>query len=334
MQEQTKRWRDGEDGQRAVTSRPRDVKRLRVHCPFLHARVCERAWGCTRGWGRVGRWGRGGAGRQGRARARAHLDDVGVGAALVRLVVLRVLEQHLVHVGAGVLEQLVGVVEDDERDLAVAQHAQLVRLLHQPELPLGERHLQGGSGRPGGAQSRPAQEPHLQAAGRSPCLGSPHVRVTQLCPQESLVWGRNRPASHGQDTSHSPLAGGRGLRFQWKHLRVPVLGTMTGQGGRTEGLPALPLGSEDGRIRAWKRGVPRSLEACPWLVGRGTGQPGESRVLRAAGRWGFPLHGSLQTRFLQEALSEWLQGTEAEVSTLPHCTAGPRTSSPVGSAHQ
>lgn len=50
----------------------------------------------------------------------AHLDDVGVGAALVRLVVLCILEQHLVHVGAGVLEQLVGVVEDDERDLAVA----------------------------------------------------------------------------------------------------------------------------------------------------------------------------------------------------------------------
>ena len=71
----------------------------------------------------------------------AHLDDVSVGAALMGLVVLRVLEQHLVHVRAGVLEQLVGVVEDDERDLAVTEHAQLVRLLHQPELPLGERHL-------------------------------------------------------------------------------------------------------------------------------------------------------------------------------------------------
>lgn len=49
----------------------------------------------------------------------AHLDDVGIGAALVWLIVLRVLEQHLVHVGASVLEQLVGVVEDDECDLAV-----------------------------------------------------------------------------------------------------------------------------------------------------------------------------------------------------------------------
>ena len=34
-------------------------------------------------------------------------------------------------------------VEDDDQDLAVAQHAQLVRLLHQPELPLGESHLWG-----------------------------------------------------------------------------------------------------------------------------------------------------------------------------------------------
>lgn len=73
-----------------------------------------------------------------------YLDDVGVGPALVRLVVLGVLEQDLVHVGAGVLEQLVGVVEDDEGDLAVAQDAQLVRLLHQAELPLGERHLVDG----------------------------------------------------------------------------------------------------------------------------------------------------------------------------------------------
>ena len=70
-----------------------------------------------------------------------YLNDVSIGPALVRLVVLCVFEQDLVHVGAGVLEQLVGVVEDDEGDLTVAQHAQLVRLLHQAKLPLGERHL-------------------------------------------------------------------------------------------------------------------------------------------------------------------------------------------------
>ena len=72
---------------------------------------------------------------------RPHLHDVGVCPALVWLVILRVLEEHLVHVGAGVLEQLVGAVEDDQRDLTVAQHAQLVCLLHQPKFPLCKCHL-------------------------------------------------------------------------------------------------------------------------------------------------------------------------------------------------
>ena len=52
-----------------------------------------------------------------------------------------VLEKDLVHVCAGVLEQLVVGVEDDDGYLTVAQHRQLVSLLHQAELPLGERHL-------------------------------------------------------------------------------------------------------------------------------------------------------------------------------------------------
>lgn len=60
------------------------------------------------------------------------------------LVVLCVLKQDLVHVSAGVLKQLVGVVKDDESDLAVAQDTQLVRLLHQTELPFGEGHLVEG----------------------------------------------------------------------------------------------------------------------------------------------------------------------------------------------
>ena len=36
---------------------------------------------------------------------------------------------------------LVAAAEDDEGDLAVAEDGQLVRLLHQSELPLGERDL-------------------------------------------------------------------------------------------------------------------------------------------------------------------------------------------------
>ena len=73
-----------------------------------------------------------------------YLNDVSIGPALVRLVVLCVFEQDLVHVGAGVLEQLVGAVEDDQGDLAVAQHAQLVRLLHQAKLSLCKRNLNEG----------------------------------------------------------------------------------------------------------------------------------------------------------------------------------------------
>lgn len=69
------------------------------------------------------------------------LNDVFIGAAFVRFVVLGVFQQHVVHVGAGVLEQLVGAVEDDESDLTVAEDAQLVRLLHQTKLPLGEGYL-------------------------------------------------------------------------------------------------------------------------------------------------------------------------------------------------
>ncbi len=74
---------------------------------------------------------------------RAHLDNVAVGAALVRLAVFGVLEQNAVHVSAGVLVELACAAEHDERNVAVAQHRQLVRLLHQAELALRERHLRG-----------------------------------------------------------------------------------------------------------------------------------------------------------------------------------------------
>ncbi len=59
----------------------------------------------------------------------------------MRLVVLGVLEEDAVHVGGGVLEEFVVRVEDDERDLAVAEHRELVGLLHEAELALREGHL-------------------------------------------------------------------------------------------------------------------------------------------------------------------------------------------------
>ena len=73
-----------------------------------------------------------------------HLDYVLVCTALVRVVVLGVLEKYFVHVGTGVLEQFVGAAEHDERDLAVAEDAQFVCLLHESKLALGERHLSSG----------------------------------------------------------------------------------------------------------------------------------------------------------------------------------------------
>lgn len=57
------------------------------------------------------------------------------------LVVLGVFQQDFVHVGAGVLKQLVGAVEDDEGDFTVTQNTQLVGFFHQTELPLHESHL-------------------------------------------------------------------------------------------------------------------------------------------------------------------------------------------------
>ena len=57
------------------------------------------------------------------------------------LVVLGVFEQDFVDVSARVLEQLVVVVENDERDFTVAQDGQLHGLLHQTILALGEGDL-------------------------------------------------------------------------------------------------------------------------------------------------------------------------------------------------
>ena len=71
----------------------------------------------------------------------ATITHVGVAAVLVGLVVLRVFEQDFVDVSARVLEQLVVVVENDQRDFTVAQDGQLHGLLHQTILALGEGDL-------------------------------------------------------------------------------------------------------------------------------------------------------------------------------------------------
>jgi len=66
------------------------------------------------------------------------INDVLVGQGLVGLVVLSVLEEHLVHVGAGVLVELVAAAEDDESYFTVAQDRELVSFFHHTKLSLVE----------------------------------------------------------------------------------------------------------------------------------------------------------------------------------------------------
>lgn len=71
-----------------------------------------------------------------------YLNDIFVGQRLVWLIVFCVLEQHSIHVCAGILIQLIAGREYDEGDLAVAQHRQLVGLLHDAEFAFVEGHLE------------------------------------------------------------------------------------------------------------------------------------------------------------------------------------------------
>jgi len=70
-----------------------------------------------------------------------YLDDITVGSTLMGFIILSVSEQYTVHVGACILEQFVGSVEDDQRNLAVTQNTQFIGLLHQTKLTLRKRHL-------------------------------------------------------------------------------------------------------------------------------------------------------------------------------------------------
>ena len=75
-------------------------------------------------------------------RSYLYLDYILVGEGFVWLVVLCVLEKDLVHVGAGVLVELVAAAEDDQGYFTVAEYRELVSLFHHPELSLVESHLE------------------------------------------------------------------------------------------------------------------------------------------------------------------------------------------------
>jgi len=66
---------------------------------------------------------------------------ISIGPAFMWLVIFCILEQYFIHIRACILKELVTTVENDESDLAVAEYAQLVSLLHQAELPFCERDL-------------------------------------------------------------------------------------------------------------------------------------------------------------------------------------------------
>ena len=82
----------------------------------------------------------------------------------VRVLLTGVLEEDFVHVRGSILEQLVVRVEDDDRDLAVAQNAELVSLLHESEFSLGEGHL--AIALVADARDRDLFPPHLSLTGR------------------------------------------------------------------------------------------------------------------------------------------------------------------------
>src|SRR6218665_3426364 len=70
-----------------------------------------------------------------------YLNDVLVRTTLVWLAVFCVFQKYFVHIGASVLKQFIGAVEDNHRYFAVTQYAQFIRFLHQAKLPLCKGHL-------------------------------------------------------------------------------------------------------------------------------------------------------------------------------------------------
>ena len=70
-----------------------------------------------------------------------YLQNFVVRSTFMWFVVFGVLEQDLVHICRRVLEKFIRGIEDDQCDFTVTENAELVGLLHQAELPLGECHL-------------------------------------------------------------------------------------------------------------------------------------------------------------------------------------------------
>jgi len=76
-----------------------------------------------------------------------YLEDISIGLALVGVLELRVADEDGVHVGAGVLVELVVAGDHDHSNLHVAEDAQFVGLLQETTFPLAERNLNTGETR-------------------------------------------------------------------------------------------------------------------------------------------------------------------------------------------
>lgn len=70
-----------------------------------------------------------------------YLYNVLVGEGLVGLIVLCIFQQNFVHIRTGILVQFVATAKDDQGDLAITQHRQLVGFLHHAKFSLIESHL-------------------------------------------------------------------------------------------------------------------------------------------------------------------------------------------------
>ena len=70
-----------------------------------------------------------------------YIDNVLIGSTFVWVAVLCVLKEYFVHVGTGVLEELVSAAEHDQGYFTIAKNAQLVGLFHQTEFAFREGNL-------------------------------------------------------------------------------------------------------------------------------------------------------------------------------------------------
>lgn len=87
------------------------------------------------------KWERGGAHTSKVTRSSTHIQDVSIGLVLVRILEVRVAYEDGVHVGTGILVQLVVAGDHNHCYLHVTQDAQFISLLQEASFTLAEGDL-------------------------------------------------------------------------------------------------------------------------------------------------------------------------------------------------